>query len=53
LILGSWWASIPAFLAIAGYVLRSAWEDRTLTNELIGYQEYTQQVRFRLFPGIW
>jgi protein-S-isoprenylcysteine O-methyltransferase Ste14 len=53
LILGSWWASIPAFLAVAGYVLRTAWEDRTLTNELIGYQEYTQQVRFRLFPGIW
>jgi protein-S-isoprenylcysteine O-methyltransferase Ste14 len=53
LILGSWWAMIPAFLAVGGYVLRSAWEDQTLKDELNGYLDYTQHVRFRLFPGIW
>jgi protein-S-isoprenylcysteine O-methyltransferase Ste14 len=53
LILGSWWALIPAVLAIAGYVLRTSLEDRTLENELPGYLDYTQRVRFRLFPGIW
>jgi protein-S-isoprenylcysteine O-methyltransferase Ste14 len=53
LILGSWWALFPAFLAVTGYVLRSAWEDRTLQDELLGYLDYTQHVRFRLFPGIW
>ena len=53
LILGSWWAMIPAVLAVAGYVLRSACEDRTLKDELNGYMDYTQHVHFRLFPGIW
>lgn len=53
LILGSWWALIPAALAVAGYVLRTALEDRTLKEELPGYGEYTQRVRFRLFPGLW
>jgi protein-S-isoprenylcysteine O-methyltransferase Ste14 len=53
LLLGSWWALIPAVLAVAGYVLRTALEDRTLRNELPGYMEYTQQVRCRLIPGIW
>jgi len=53
LILGSWWALIPAVLAVAGYVLRTSLEDRTLENELPGYLDYTQRVRFRLFPGIW
>jgi len=53
LILGSWWALIPAFLAIAGYVLRTALEDPTLKYELPGYIDYTHSVRFRLFPGIW
>jgi protein-S-isoprenylcysteine O-methyltransferase Ste14 len=53
LILGSWWAVIPAFLAIAGYVFRTALEDRTLINELPGYPDYAQLVRHRLLPGIW
>lgn len=53
LILGSWWALIPAVLAVAGYVIRTALEDRTLKNELPGYLDYTQHVHFRLFPGLW
>ena len=53
LLLGSWWALIPAVLAIAGYVLRTALEDRTLKDELPGYVEYARQVRCRLFPGTW
>jgi protein-S-isoprenylcysteine O-methyltransferase Ste14 len=28
-------------------------EDRTLQQELDGYVEYTQQVRYRLLPGVW
>jgi hypothetical protein len=28
-------------------------EDRLLHAELAGYQEYAQDVRFRLMPGIW
>jgi protein-S-isoprenylcysteine O-methyltransferase Ste14 len=53
LLLGSWWAFIPAILATATYVLRTALEDRTLQAELTGYTEYAARVRYRLAPGIW
>jgi protein-S-isoprenylcysteine O-methyltransferase Ste14 len=51
--LGSWWALIPAVAAAILYVVRTALEDRTLLAELPGYQEYAQQTRYRLIPGIW
>jgi protein-S-isoprenylcysteine O-methyltransferase Ste14 len=53
LMLGSFWALIPAVLTLAIYVLRTALEDRTLQAELPGYTEYTQRVRYRLLPGVW
>jgi protein-S-isoprenylcysteine O-methyltransferase Ste14 len=53
LLLGSWWALIPTALGIAGYVLRTVLEDRTLQGELEGYQAYAEQVRYRLLPGVW
>jgi protein-S-isoprenylcysteine O-methyltransferase Ste14 len=53
LMLDSWWALVPALLTIAVIVLRTALEDRTLLQELDGYSEYAQRVRYRLFPGIW
>jgi hypothetical protein len=28
-------------------------EDRTLQNELPGYKEYAQRVRYKLVPGVW
>jgi protein-S-isoprenylcysteine O-methyltransferase Ste14 len=49
----STWAWIPAILAIIGFVIRTSLEDRTLQEELPGYIEYTQEVRYRLLPGIW
>ena len=49
----STWAWIPTILTITGYVIRTALEDRTLQEELPGYMEYTQEVRYRLLPGIW
>ena len=52
-LLGSWWALVPAALAVGGYIIRTALEDRTLQEELPGYREYTQQTRYRLLPGIW
>ncbi|MEJ2570996.1 MAG: isoprenylcysteine carboxylmethyltransferase family protein [Anaerolineales bacterium] len=52
-LLGSYWALIPAVLGMAGYVLRTALEDRTLQDELGGYREYCSRVRYRLLPGIW
>jgi protein-S-isoprenylcysteine O-methyltransferase Ste14 len=51
--LGSLWALIPAGLSIFLLILRTRWEDETLRAELAGYKEYTQQVRYRLIPGVW
>jgi protein-S-isoprenylcysteine O-methyltransferase Ste14 len=53
LLLGSWRAFIPAFLAIACLLIRTVLEDRTLQMELPGYKDYTKRVRYRLLPGIW
>jgi protein-S-isoprenylcysteine O-methyltransferase Ste14 len=53
LLLGSYWALIPAMLASALIVVRTALEDRTLQAELAGYADYARQVRFRLLPGVW
>jgi protein-S-isoprenylcysteine O-methyltransferase Ste14 len=44
---------IPAALALIIAVIRTALEDRTLQDELSGYQDYAQRVRYRLFPGIY
>ncbi|MDH3871055.1 MAG: isoprenylcysteine carboxylmethyltransferase family protein [Gammaproteobacteria bacterium] len=53
LFLGSWWAFIPALLSIVAIVIRTALEDKTLREELAGYREYTDRVRYRLVPGVW
>jgi len=53
LIMGSWWALIPAGLSGMLFVVRTALEDRTLREELDGYGEYAQKVRHRLLPGVW
>ena len=53
ILLGSFWALIPGIVAVALIVIRTAFEDRMLRAELPGYGEYTQQVRYRLVPGVW
>ncbi len=40
-------------LAALLYVVRTVLEDRTLQNELTGYSDYAQKVRYRLLPGVW
>jgi protein-S-isoprenylcysteine O-methyltransferase Ste14 len=51
--LGSVWALIPAILSCVVLIVRTILEDRTLREELAGYEEYAQRVRFRLVPGVW
>lgn len=51
--LGSWWALIPAVLSMILLIVRTALEDRTLQEELDGYADFAQRVRYRLLPGIW
>ena len=49
----SWWLIIPTVLAIAASVIRTGLEDQTLQEELPGYKEYAEEVKYRLVPGIW
>ena len=53
LAVGSFWALIPATLAVALLVVRTALEDRMLQRELDGYKDYAARVRYRLVPGVW
>jgi protein-S-isoprenylcysteine O-methyltransferase Ste14 len=53
LALGSVWTLIPAAVALVIVVIRTTLEDRTLQEELPGYQDYARRVRYRLFPGIY
>jgi len=53
LVLGSFWALIPASGAAALLLVRTYLEDGTLKQELQGYLEYTEEVRYRLIPRVW
>lgn len=53
LLLGSWWMYAPTIGMVLILTVRTALEDRTLQEELPGYKEYTNQVRYRLIPGVW
>ena len=52
-LLGSLWALAPGGMAAALMVLRTFLEDRMLRAELPGYGTFTEEVRYRLVPGIW
>jgi protein-S-isoprenylcysteine O-methyltransferase Ste14 len=53
LILGTIWALIPAGMTIVITIVRTALEDKTLKDELDGYQSYAKQTRYRIIPGLW
>ncbi len=52
-LLGSWWAILFGVIMAVLIVARTVLEDKTLQNELPGYQEYAQNVRYRLVPRVW
>jgi protein-S-isoprenylcysteine O-methyltransferase Ste14 len=53
LMLGSWWALIPAAVVCGGIIVRLLDEERFLARNLPGYADYCQRVRWRLLPGLW
>jgi len=53
LLLDSEWTLIPAILLIIILVIRTYMEDNTLQQELPGYADYAQKVRYRLVPWVW
>jgi protein-S-isoprenylcysteine O-methyltransferase Ste14 len=53
LFLDSAWGFVPVLFISILLVVRTRLEDRTLQEELPGYQDYAGRVRFRLLPGVW
>jgi len=51
--LGSVWVSVLGIFGALLLVVRTVLEDCVLCEELEGYREYTEQVRYRLIPFIW
>ena len=53
LALGSYWGLVFIIPSAIVLVLRVFDEEKVLTQELAGYPDYTQQVHYRLVPGMW
>jgi protein-S-isoprenylcysteine O-methyltransferase Ste14 len=53
LALGSWWGLLLIPLVIAVFALRLLSEEKFLRQNLAGYADYAQSVRYRLVPYIW
>ncbi|MEI8204504.1 MAG: isoprenylcysteine carboxylmethyltransferase family protein [Bacteroidota bacterium] len=53
LITGSIWSIIPTTIAIILLFIRTYLEDKTLKNELVGYEDYMLKTPQRLIPKIW
>ena len=53
IILGSWWAFLVMLPYVPVIMCRIKDEENLMLDELEGYQEYTQKVRWKLIPFIW
>ncbi len=51
--LGSWWGLLVATIAPPMLVARILDEERVLSAELAGYEDYRRAVRYRLIPRMW
>jgi protein-S-isoprenylcysteine O-methyltransferase Ste14 len=53
LLLGSWYGLLLVVLFLPALFVRTVLEERTLRQELSGYEDYMKQVKYRLVPYIW
>lgn len=53
LVMGSWYALIPFAFYPALMVVRVLDEEKLLTAELAGYEEYKVKVKYRMIPFVW
>ena len=53
LALGSWWGLAILALTVPVLIVRILDEEKLLSNDLPGYREYEQKVRYRLVPYLW
>jgi protein-S-isoprenylcysteine O-methyltransferase Ste14 len=51
--LGSWWGLIILVLYVPGIIWRLLDEEKFLSKNLMGYDEYCNKVRYRLIPLLW
>jgi protein-S-isoprenylcysteine O-methyltransferase Ste14 len=51
--LGSWWTLILAILSVGLLALRIKYEEKMLSEELEGYLEYKEKVKYKLIPKIY
>jgi len=51
--LGSWWGVLALLVMGPALILRIFDEEKFLVQELPGYAEYKQRVRYRLIPHFW
>lgn len=53
LALGSWWALIGSFFLFVIIIARIFSEEKFLVENLSGYKEYLDKIKYRIIPGIW
>jgi protein-S-isoprenylcysteine O-methyltransferase Ste14 len=53
LALGSYWGLVVVIPGLFTLAIRILDEEKLLEQELAGYREYTQKVRYRLVPHVW
>ena len=53
LVLGSWYAFFVFLWYPAIIIFRLKEEEKLLRQELLGYEEYLQKVKYRLLPFVW
>ena len=51
--LGSYWGLIPFALLPVSLVLRILNEEKVLSDNLKGYNEYCKKTKYRLIPSVW
>jgi protein-S-isoprenylcysteine O-methyltransferase Ste14 len=53
LLLGSWYGLLLTLLFLPALLVRAVLEERTLLQELPGYDAYMAHVKYRLIPHVW
>jgi len=53
LMLGSWYGLLMGLIFVIGIAFRAVQEERVLSAELPGYDEYMAQVKYRFIPNVW
>lgn len=51
--LGSYWGLVVVVPSVLVFVARILDEEKAMRDELAGYDDYMEQVHYRLVPGVW